>query len=97
MTEVHLDTRLIAELCERNAVSRLSLFGSFARGEPGPESDIDYLVEFSKPASLLHLIRFERELSQALDRKVELLTEPSISPYIRDRIQDDLRVVYAAE
>ena len=97
MADVHLDMNLIAELCRRNAVSRLSLFGSFARGEPGPESDVDFLVEFSKPASLLDLIRLERELSQALDRRVELLTEPSISPYIRDRIRDDLRVVYAAE
>jgi len=97
MTDVHLDTNLIAELCRRNAVSRLSLFGSFARGGPSPESDVDFLVEFSKPASLLDLIRLERELSQALDRRVELLTEPSISPYIRDRIRDDLRVVYAAE
>jgi len=96
MSEIHLDQTLIAELCRKNEVSRLSLFGSFGRGEPKPESDIDFLVEFSKPASLLQVIRLERELSMALKRSVDLLTEPSISPYIRDRIRDDLRVVYAA-
>ena len=65
-----------------------------ARGEERPDSDLDLVVRFEKPRGLLAIVRLERELSEALGRKVDLLTEGAISPYIRVRIQDDLRVVY---
>jgi hypothetical protein len=64
------------------------------RGEAAEESDIDLLVKFSKGKSLLTLVRLEREISTALGRKVDLLTEAAISPYLRDRIKRELKVVY---
>lgn len=57
---------------------------------------LDLLVEFSKRNSLLALIALERKLSAALGRKVDLLTREAISPYLRDSIERDLRVVYEA-
>ena len=72
----------------------IGVFGSMARGEATEDSDIDLLVKFSKGKSLLTLVRLEREISTALDRKVDLLTEAAISPYLRDRIRRELRVIY---
>lgn len=72
------------------------MFGSMARGEARPESDIDLLVRFSEPVTLLQLVALERELSAILGRKVDLVTEASISPYLRKQILKEQRSVYAA-
>ena len=70
------------------------LYGSMARGEARQKSDIDLIVRFSKRKSLLAVVRLERELSEALGRKVDLLTEGALSPYLRERILKEMRVVY---
>lgn len=72
----------------------VAVFGSFARGEAAEKSDIDLLVEFGKRKSLLDIVRIERELSELMGNPVDLLTKNSISPHIRQRIQDDLKVIY---
>jgi len=72
----------------------IGVFGSMARGEATAQSDIDLLVRFSKNKSLLALVALEREISTVLDRRVDLLTEAAISPYIRDRIKSELEVIY---
>lgn len=87
--------RLI-EICRQNDVARIGVFGSIARGEFNEQSDIDLLIEFSKRKSLLALVALERQISTALGRKVDLLTEAAISPYLRDRIKRDLRIIYEA-
>jgi len=73
---------------------RISLFGSFVRGDDSAGSDLDIIVEFSERKSLLELVRLERELSELLDRKVDLLTEKSISPYLIDRIKGEMEVIF---
>jgi uncharacterized protein len=85
--------RLI-DICRQHDVSMIGVFGSIARGEARKESDIDLLVRFSKRKSLLAVVRLERELSEALGRKVDLLTEGALSPYLRERILNEMRVVY---
>jgi predicted nucleotidyltransferase len=52
------------------------------------------LVEFEKRKSLLTLVRIERELSEHIGVKVDLLTEQAISPYLVERIKADLKVIY---
>ena len=84
----------IQTACKQNDIKFAAIFGSIARGTANPESDIDILVKFSVRKTLLDLVRIERELSEVLERKVDLVTENSLSPYIRDRIKDDLLVVY---
>ena len=86
----------LIELCRQNDVKQLSLFGSMARGDETPQSDIDLLVEFSKRKSLLALVALERQFSLLFGREVDLLTEAAISPYLRNRIKQDARVLYAA-
>ena len=84
----------LIDICRQHDVSMIGVFGSMARGEARNESDIDLLVRFSKRKSLLAVVRLERELSEALGRKVDLLTEGALSPYLRDRILREMRVVY---
>lgn len=86
-------TRLV-DICRRNDVSMVGIFGSMARGDSKKKSDIDLLVSFSKRKSLLAVVRLERELTEALGRKVDLLTEGALSPYLRERILSELKVVY---
>lgn len=76
-------------LLKESGVVRSSLFGSFVRGEETDNSDIDFLVELPKDKSYLDLVRLELKLEKALDKKVDLLTYQSISPYLKDYIQKD--------
>ena len=96
MPAILLDTNALIEICRDNDVARLEVFGSTARGEANEGSDVDLLVEFSKRKSLLALVSLERKMSTALGRKVDLLTEAAISPYLREQINRDRRVVYEA-
>jgi len=82
--------------CQSHDITRLRVFGSFARGEAAATSDIDLIADFSSPKSLFEIIRIERDLSTLMGRGVDLLTEGAISPYIKDRITDDIQVVYEA-
>ena len=84
----------LERLCRENDVSVLGLFGSAARGEASPDSDIDLIVRFSERKSLLDLVRIEREIAELIGRDVDLLTEASISPHLRDRIKDEMRILY---
>lgn len=89
-----IDQEALAEICNRNDIERLRLFGSFARGEEREGSDVDLIADFATRKSLLDLVRIERELSDYLGRKVDLLTERALSPYLRDRILREAMVVY---
>ena len=73
---------------------RIAIFGSYARDQATRESDLDILVRFVTPKSLLELIRIERELSELLGIKVDLLTEKAISPYLIDRIREESTVIH---
>lgn len=64
-----------------------------ARGEATEKSDIDLIVKFGKLKSLLSVVKLERQLAMALGRKVDLITEGALSPYIRDNIIHDLETI----
>jgi len=71
-------------------VRRLELFGSFARGEEGSESDVDLLVEFEPGEKTWdHFLELSLLLEEILGRRVELLTRESLSPYIGPRILEE--------
>ena len=89
-----IDFEAVADVCARNDIGRLRVFGSFARGDESDDSDIDLIADFTERKSLLDLVRIERELSEHLGRKVDLLTEGSLSPYLRERILGEAVVVY---
>jgi len=95
-TTYPFDVSRMIDICRQNDVSMIGVFGSMARGEAKKESDIDLIVHFSKQKSLLAMVGLERELSEALGRKVDLLTEAAISPYMRESVLKELKVVYGA-
>lgn len=70
--------------------SRVGIFGSVARGEGKPGSDLDILVNFTKRLTLLDLIDMEDQLSKSLNCKVDLVTERSVHPQIKKYIQKDI-------
>ncbi len=91
-----IDYERLIDLCRAHGTRRIAVFGSFGRGDAGPDSDVDLLVEFAGPTGLLSLVRLERELTEALGRNVDLLTENALSPHMRDRILREQRVIYEA-
>jgi uncharacterized protein len=67
-------------------VARLSLFGSTARGEARPDSDIDLLASFddSRELSLLDVIRIENQIADLLGHAVDLVEEGTLKPRVRN-------------
>jgi predicted nucleotidyltransferase len=90
----------IAALCRRYGVKKLSLFGSAARGEMNPESDVDLMVEFepASKVSLWDMPRMQADFSALFgQRRVELVPpEVMKNPFRRKSILADLRVLYEA-
>lgn len=64
----------------------MSVFGSYVRGEQKKSSDVDILVEFSRPIGLLKFIKLENELGRLLGVKVDLVTKDALKPRIGKRI-----------
>jgi len=96
MSKLPFDVNKLIELCQQNNVRQIGVFGSVARGEADEQSDIDLVVSFSKRISLLRMVALETQFSDALGRKVDLLTEAAISPYLQEKIKRDLQVLYEA-
>lgn len=67
-------------------VKSLALFGSLSRGEATAASDIDLLVEFSRPKGMLAFIRLQHRLAEILGRRVDLVTPLALRPAWRERI-----------
>lgn len=79
LTNFHIDHNRLAELCRRYSVARLEVMGSFARGDAGPESDLDILVTFEPEARIgLEFVALKQELEEMFLRPVDLLTRDSV-------------------
>jgi predicted nucleotidyltransferase len=89
-----LNEQNLIKICRANDVTLLGIFGSAARGEATAQSDIDLLVRFAKEKSLLKVAALALQLENAVGKKVDLLTESAISPYIRERVQREMKVIY---
>src|SRR3546814_10851329 len=88
-----------SDLCRRWRVRELSLFGSVARGEARPDSDVDVLVTFEPDAgwSLLDLVEMRDELAAMFGREVDLVEEAAVRNTFRRRaILRDKRLLHAA-
>ena len=85
--EIRRDLRSrLPELRERYGVSYLGIFGSYVRGEQKKTSDVDVLVEFDRPGTLLDFIHLQNDLMDLLGVKVDLVEKnglkPAIKPYV---------------
>lgn len=81
----------ILEIAARNGAVNVRVFGSVARGEDRPDSDIDFLVNLESGRSLLDLARLLRELTTLLDRPVDVVTEAGLRPRIKLRVLKEAR------
>jgi len=72
-------------------VTRLSMFGSVARGEARPDSDIDLLAAFdeARNLSLLDMIRIENQIADLLGRAVDLIEEGTLKPHVRQTVEHE--------
>jgi len=76
----------ILDAAARRGVRNVRVFGSVARGDDQTNSDIDLLVDVEAGRTLLDVIGLEQELQELLGRRVEVLTEKGLSPYLQQRI-----------
>ncbi|MGV8143162.1 MAG: nucleotidyltransferase family protein [Methanothermobacter sp.] len=74
-------------------VKRLGIFGSYVRGEQREDSDVDILVTFDEPISLLKLVNFENYLQDITGIKVDVVPENSIRPELRDIILNEVSYI----
>jgi predicted nucleotidyltransferase len=90
----------LGRLCRAAGVRRLAVFGSAARADFGPQSDVDLLVEFrdvESPGYADRFLRFAEEAEKILGRKVDLLTTLSLrNPYLRRRVESEAVEIHAA-
>lgn len=95
MLSAETHSRLVNYLMQFEPES-IGIFGSSARGEETESSDVDLLVSFSKTFGLLQLVRIERELSEMIGKKVDLVTDRSLQhPKLRKAVMKDLKVIYS--
>ncbi len=86
----------LEDVCEKNDIALLAIFGSFARGEQNKKSDVDLAIEFQKDArkSLFDLVRLEFEMQKVFKRKVDLGLLRSINPHIINYVKKDMKIIY---
>jgi uncharacterized protein len=94
---IEIPQDLVADLCRRYKVRQLALFGSALRDDFGPESDVDFLVEFDPTAQIgfLTLAKLQRELSALIHRRVDLVPKHGLKDRIRQAVVASAKVVYA--
>lgn len=76
----------ILNLAVRHGAGNVRVFGSLARGEGREGSDLDLLVTLGEGRSLLDLVGLKQDLEDLTHRPVDVVTEQSLSPYLRERV-----------
>jgi hypothetical protein len=82
--------KLKGEVSREYSVKTIGVFGSVARSEETEQSDIDLLVEFSRPVGFVTFMRLEHFLSERLGARVDLVTSDSLKPVIRQDVLDEV-------
>jgi predicted nucleotidyltransferase len=83
----------ILRIAREHGVESVRVFGSFARGEARPDSDLDLLVRMAPGRDLVDLVAFSQALRERLRRMVDVVTEAGLSPFLRERILREARVL----
>lgn len=97
MEELHFNPQALAQVCRARGVRKVLLFGSRARGEARPDSDVDLIVDYD-PATGMTMFKFmdlEEDLARLFQGlKVDVISSRGISPYIKDSVLRTTRVLY---
>jgi uncharacterized protein len=86
--------RKTAPVFRQHGVSYAAVFGSAARGEDTPESDVDILVRLGRPTGMVGYMRLIESLEESLQKKVDLVTEQSLNPRVQPYVARDLATIY---
>ena len=89
LDQVRSQREAVLRLAAKYGARNVRVFGSVARGEAGPSSDLDVLVDFEPGRSLLDLTGFEIDLEELLGCQVDVVVEGGISPYLEEYILRD--------
>lgn len=84
----------IAEYLKSKGASKAAVFGSFARNEETPDSDIDVLVDFNQPITLFDFAGFQIELQEKIGKKIDLVMEGGMNPLIEKYASKDYLVLF---
>ncbi|MBI4497877.1 MAG: nucleotidyltransferase family protein [Chloroflexi bacterium] len=76
----------ILRIAASHGARTVYVFGSLARGQARPDSDLDILVELDPGRSLLDIVAIKQDLEDLLGREVDVVTEAALSPYIREQV-----------
>ncbi|MBI4085944.1 MAG: nucleotidyltransferase family protein [Candidatus Liptonbacteria bacterium] len=79
---------------KRHGVTYAAVFGSAARGEDRPQSDVDILVRLGRPTGMIDYMRLIQNLETCLEKKVDLVTEQSLNKHVRPYVLPDLKTIY---
>ena len=97
MEDLRIDASRLAELCRRYGIARLEVFGSVARGEQRPDSDVDLLYTLEGGRVLGWEVEdLVESLTEVFHRPVDLVSRRSLHPMIRDRAMAEAETLYAA-
>ena len=97
METLDVDRLRLDALCRRFGIARLDVFGSVARGEDGPGSDVDLLYELAQGRALGWEIEdLSQDLADLFGRPVDLVSRKALHPLIRDQVLADAEPFYAA-
>lgn len=91
-----LNSAQVKDICQKNNISYLGLFGSYARGEQTEKSDVDLLVKFDVPVGYFTLVDVQNTFQEFFNRKVDLVTEKAISKYMRSGIMKEVKTLYGS-
>ena len=80
---------------KKHDLKKVYLFGSYARNEQKPSSDIDFLIEHASNFSLFDLIKLQLDLEKELQIKVDIITVDSVSKFLKDSINRDKILIYS--
>lgn len=76
----------ICAIAAQHGAYNIRIFGSVVRGEAGPDSDVDFLIDAGPTTSSWFPAGLILDLQKILDRRVEVVTEKALSPFIRDYV-----------
>lgn len=91
--EISQKRQALLEIAARHGASNLRLFGSVLRGEEHADSDIDFLVDIAEDRGFDDYLALAKEFESLLGRRVDLVTERSLSPFFRPYIEAEARAL----
>ena len=92
MNKEEIKKALVAnrKILRKYKVSKVGIFGSYAKDKAKKKSDVDLLVEFEEVIDLFDFVHLTDEVEKVLKTKVDLATADTIKPYIRPRIMKEV-------